>query len=58
VVDAGEQDPIGLFDPSRVKLEGLLKGWMEGNIKFSKQFERAGVSNAVRDQMRAVGYID
>ena len=58
VVDAGEQDPIGLFDPSRVKLEGLLKGWMEGNIKFSKHFERAGVSNAVRDQMRAVGYID
>ncbi len=58
VTDAGEQDPIGLFDPSRVKLEELLRGWMEGNIEFSKRFERAGVSNAVRDHMRAVGYID
>jgi arylsulfatase A-like enzyme len=58
VADAGEQDPIGLFDPSRVKLEGMLQDWMEGNLEFSKQFERAGVSNAVRDQMRAVGYID
>jgi arylsulfatase A-like enzyme len=58
VTDPGEQDPIGLFDPSRVKLEALLKGWMEGNIEFAKQFERAGVSTAVRDQMRAVGYID
>ncbi len=58
VTDAGEQDPIGLFDPSRVKLEDLLRAWMEGNLEFSKQFERAGVSNAVRDQMRAVGYLD
>ncbi len=58
VTDPGEQDPIGLFDPSREKLEGMLKGWMEGNIEFAKQFERAGVSNAVRDQMRAVGYIN
>ncbi len=55
--DPGEQDPIDLFDPSRAKLEAMLKGWMEGNIEFSKQFERAAVSNAVRDQMRAVGYI-
>ena len=58
VADAGEQDPIGLFDPSRVKLEDLLRAWMEGNLEFSEQFERAGVSNAVRDQMRAVGYVD
>lgn len=58
VTDAGEQDPIGLFDPSRVKLEDLLRAWMEGNLEFSERFERAGVSNAVRDQMRAVGYVD
>ncbi len=58
VADAGEQDPIGLFDPSRVKLETILQAWMEGNLEFSEQFERAGVSNAVRDQMRAVGYVD
>lgn len=58
VADAGERDPISLFDPSRVKLEESLRSWMEGNIEFSQQFERAGVSNAVRDQMRAVGYID
>ncbi len=56
--DPGEQDPIGRFDPPRGEVESLLREWIEGNVEFSKRFERAGVSNAVRNQMRAVGYIN
>ena len=55
--DPGEQDPVGLFAPPRDELEKLLRTWVEGNLEFSKKFKRAGVSNAIRDQMRAVGYI-
>jgi arylsulfatase A-like enzyme len=55
--DAGEQNPLSTFDPPRDELENLLGSWVEGNLEFSKRFKRAGVSTAVRDQMRAVGYI-
>lgn len=57
VSDPGEQDPIGFFDAPRSEIERLLREWLESNAEFSEQFERAGVSNAVRDHMRAVGYI-
>jgi arylsulfatase A-like enzyme len=44
--------------PEYERLQALLREWLEGNIEFSAQFERAGVSPALRDHMRAVGYIN
>jgi arylsulfatase A-like enzyme len=56
--DPGENRPADKSGPEYRQLRKLLTAWLEGNIEFSAQFERAGVSGAVRDHMRAVGYIN
>jgi arylsulfatase A-like enzyme len=56
--DPGEEDPTGRLDLPRAELERMLRDWIGANLEFSKQFERAGVSNVIRDRMRAVGYIE
>jgi hypothetical protein len=56
-------DPGETYEGDRAQLEygrmqALLREWLKGNLAFSAQFERAGVSPALRDHMRAVGYIN
>ncbi|HUU57039.1 MAG TPA: sulfatase-like hydrolase/transferase, partial [bacterium] len=57
VADPGESGQAEKFRPEYAELERLLQNWIEGNLEFSKEFERAVVSGAIRDHMRAVGYI-
>jgi arylsulfatase A-like enzyme len=56
--DPGETREGDRAEPEYERLQALLQEWLEGNIEFSAQFERAGVSPALRDHMRAVGYIN
>lgn len=56
--DPGENHEGDRAQPEYERLQALLQEWLEGNIEFSAQFERAGVSPALRDHMRAVGYIN
>jgi arylsulfatase A-like enzyme len=57
VADPGESYQAEKFRPEYAELERLLRNWLERNLEFSKRFERAVVSGALRDHMRAVGYI-
>jgi arylsulfatase A-like enzyme len=56
--DPGEHYEGDRSQPEYDRLQTLLREWLEGNMEFSAQFERAGVSPALRDHMRAVGYIN
>jgi len=58
VVDPGETRQGDRSQPEYDRLRTILQSWIEGNIEFSAQFDRAGVSPALRDHMRAVGYIN
>ena len=58
VADPGETHEGDRAQPEYDRLQALLREWLEGNIEFSAEFERAGVSPALRDHMRAVGYIN
>ncbi len=56
-VDPAEQHLLKKPDAVRPEVEALLAAWVKENWAFAKAFERGRLSRAIRDQMRAIGYI-
>ncbi len=58
ITDPGEVSPLEAAGPQAETLERFLLSWVDGNPEWPRAVRPDDLSPALREQLRALGYVD